>query len=131
MKKSLQEKYEEFQLLDQTIKQLQQHHSMLHSQLVELRKIEQSVLEIGALKKENGLLVPLGAGVFVKATLKATDEMIVNVGASTLVKKTKEETLVAVRKQINELDEFFGQVEAELTEKITEATQLHEALQES
>ena len=129
MKKEIQQKYEEFQHLDQHIKQLQQQATLIDAQLTELRRIDQSLDELKEIQLDTEMFVPIGSGIFMKAALKETKELLVNIGSNVIVKKEAEEAKTMLQNQIKELNEIFSYLEQELTQKITQAQSLSEELE--
>lgn len=129
MKKEIQQKYEEFQHLDQHIKQLQQQAALIDAQLTELRRIDQSLDELKEIQLDTEMFVPIGSGIFMKAALKETKELLVNIGSNVIVKKEAEEAKTMLQNQIKELNEIFSYLEQELTQKITQAQSLSEELE--
>lgn len=124
MEKELQRKYIEFQLLNQHIKKIDQQLAELGQQLTGLLILKDG---LGDLKKTTSkdLFVSLGPGVFLEATLKDTERVLVNVGSNILVKKLAENTKEMISGQIDEMRELIQKIEQEME---TEKTQL-EALQ--
>lgn len=124
MEKELQRKYIEFQLLNQHIKKIDQQLAELGQQLTGLLILKEG---LGDLKKTTSkdLFVSLGPGVFLEATLKDTERVLVNVGSNILVKKPAENTKEMISSQVDEMRELIQKIEQEME---TEKTQL-EALQ--
>src|SRR3989338_674899 len=96
----LQEKYIEMKMIEEHIKQLQEQLSTLEQQLGESMTARQSLDEVGKTDIGEEILVPLTQGVFVRATLKDNKDFLVNVGASTVVKKDLEGTKRLMENQI-------------------------------
>ena len=129
MKRGHKEKYEELQELDQHIKNIQQQTALLDAQLIELRKIVQSIEEVTEIKKPSEMFVPLGSGVFFKVTAKETREILVNVGANIMVKKDVEETRMLLQNQIQELSQLSSHLEQQVIHSITQARLISESLE--
>lgn len=103
-KKELQEKYIELQLYGEQLAQLQKQMELIEEQLMELRYVIQSLGETKNLKVGTELLVPIASGIFLKADLKDKENLIVNVGANTVVTKTVDEAKALLEKQFGELE---------------------------
>lgn len=129
MKKEIQEKYESFQELDQEIKQIQQQHTLIQNQLNDLMKIEESLKEISHIEPNTELVVPLGSGVFFKCILKDNKEVLLNIGANTIVKKKVEEAQEIIQNQVNSLNELATSLEEEATKRIVQIRELGEEIQ--
>jgi len=80
--KKAQEMYMQFQMLDQNIKQLQRQFEMITNQLIELSVTSSSLDEFNKIDNGKEVFVPLSSGIFAKANIKDTSELLVNVGAN-------------------------------------------------
>lgn len=83
----LQQKYMEYQTLEQQMKQMQKHMQMINDQLVELEYIKRSLADISAVEKGKEILCPLSSGIFVKARIEEPGNFYVNVGNNVVTKK--------------------------------------------
>ncbi len=68
----------------------------------------------------NETLFPLGAGVFVKGKLASVDKVIMNVGKQVAVEKEVDGAKKLVDEQIKSLENVFIQMNAEMTDIITQ-----------
>ena len=98
-----QEMYMEFQALDQRIKQIQKHLEVLTSQIMEMSGTSSSLDEFNKIKKGKEIFVPLSSGIFAKATLNDTSELLVNVGANTVVTKDVQSAKKLINSQVDEM----------------------------
>lgn len=130
MKKSedLQDKYIEFQLINQQIAQLQQQILSLSTQLIELKSLKDNLENFKKLKKGTESLVPLGANIFTKMELKENEEVIVNVGSNVLVKKSVPESQKIIDKQLKELESLIEQFQDNLEKIASRAQELQKDL---
>lgn len=129
----LQQKYLEFQMLDQQLKQTQKQMQLLEEQLVEIIYTQQSLEELKNVQKDTEILVPVSSGIFTKARLEEPGELVVNVGASTAVTKSINSTKEMLGRQIDEVQKLREQlvgilqkIEAQmeiLEKQLSEATQ--------
>lgn len=124
--KELQEKYFQFQLIVQQIEQIDQVISTLRKQVEELNTLKQTIEEITDIAEGNELLVPLGAGIFLKASLNDTKELLMNVGSKVVVKKTPLEALEMIKIQIEEITRVLEDTEREHVRLTTEQGSLQE-----
>ena len=99
----LQKKYLEFQLLDQQLKQTQKQAQLLE--------------ELKDVKPGSEILVPVSNGMFAKATLTDSHELIVNVGSGAAVPKTIEAAQQMLAKQLDEVQKVRVQL-AELMQQL-------------
>ena len=125
-----QEMYMEFQVLDQHIKQLQKQLEMVTHQLIELTVTSNSLDEFNNIKNEKEVFVPLSSGIFAKASIKDTSQLLVNVGANVVVKKDVAETKKLISNQIEEIKKVQKNMIDELDKMTEHAAQLEKQLQD-
>lgn len=119
--KKLQEKYIEFQIMDQQMKQIEKQIDAVSSQIQELAITSQSIDELSNVKTGTEIFVPLSKGIFTKAELKGSKEMLINVGSNTVVKKSVSDAKKFVEKQMEEITKVLQQLMAELQKMATKA----------
>lgn len=127
----LQQKYIELQLLDQQIKQIQQQLVLLEQQISDLTILEESLNEIKKVELNSEILAPLGAGVFIKASIKDNKEVLMNVGSNINVKKKIPDAIEIVKAQKEELQNIIRQTENELQKAGVQGMLLQEELQKA
>lgn len=110
----LQKAYLELQMLDQHMKQMQQQLQMITQQGAEMAATIQSLDEFTTLKKEKEMWIPLSSGIFAKATLKETEEVLVNVGANVAVTKDIPSTKKLINEQIVESEKIQHKIIAQI-----------------
>ena len=119
------EMFMEFQALEQHIKQLQKQLEMVTGQLVDLVSTSRSLDEFAGLSAGKEIFVPLNSGIYSKASITSTDELLVNVGANVIVKKDVPSTKKLINKQVDEIRNVQKQIMEEL-EKMTNRASLLE-----
>ena len=127
--KKAQELYMQFQMLDQHIKQLQRQLEAVTSQLIELSVTSSSLDEFKNLSSGKEIFVPLSSGIFAKASIKDTSELLVNVGANVAVKKDVTSTKSLIQNQMEEIKKIQKQMIDELEKMTSHAAQLEMQLQ--
>ena len=127
--KKVQEMYMEFKMLDQYIKQLQSQLEMITHQLIELNATNNSLNEFDKLNAGKEMFVPLSSGIFAKASIKDTSELLVNVGANVAVKKDVASTKKLIQKQMEEIKKIQKQMVNDLEKMTNHAAQLERQLQ--
>lgn len=105
-KENLQEKYVEFQMVDQQIKSLREQIESLEGQLGELQKLKLSLDSLETMKTDSESFVPLSSGVYLKGKITDNSVLLMNVGAGVMVEKPLKEGKEIVETQINELIEL-------------------------
>ena len=128
--KKAQEMYMEFQALEQHIKQLQKQLEMVTHQLIELNSTNNSLDEFTKINAGKEIFVPLSSGIFAKASIKDTSELIVNVGANVVVKKDVISTKKLIQNQMEEIKKIQRQMINELEKMTSHAAQIEMKLQE-
>ena len=124
-----QEMYMEYQALDQRIKQLQKQLELITQQIMEATSTSQSIEEFRNAKTGSEILVPLTSGIFATATLKDTSELLVNVGAGTVVAKDISSAKKLIVSQIDEMQKVQKRMADELEKMMGHAGQLEMQLQ--
>ena len=127
--KKAQELYMQFQMLDQHIKQLQRQLEAVTSQLVELSMTGSSLDEFKSLSAGKEIFVPLSSGIFAKASIKDTSELLVNVGANVAVKKDVASTKSLIQSQMEEVKKIQKQMIDDLEKMTSHAAHLEMQLQ--
>lgn len=101
----LQERYQQSQALEE-------HMEFLNQQSMELQQFDVSLSEIEK-SDDNGILAPIGKGIFVKADVKEKD-FFVEVGAGVVIKKSLRDTKKVVSEQVSRIGEMKYQIREEL-----------------
>lgn len=127
--KKAQEVYAEYQAVDQHVKQLQKQLEMLTSQLMEINATSRSLDEFGKIQAGKGIFVPLSSGIFAKAEIKNTSELLVNVGANVAVRKDIASTKNLIQKQFDEMKSIQRRMIDDLEKMTGRAAQLEAQLQ--
>ncbi len=102
--KKTQEKYLEMQRLDQQMKQVQKQLQLIGQQIQELAITEQALTDIKITKPGTEIFIPLASGIFIKAEIKDTKELALNVGANIVVKKDIENAELLISGQRTEIE---------------------------
>ncbi len=110
MKEDLQNKYMEYQILINNLKQLEQQFVMMEQHLNDLRGLDES-LDSLINTKENEMFSAVGNGVFIKTELKDKDSVLVNIGAGVVVKKKIRDAKNLVIRQVDEVQNLIIQIQ--------------------
>ena len=127
--KKAQELYMEFKVLEQHIKQMQAQLEAITHQLVELHSTGNSLDEFKKISAGKEILVPLSSGIFAKASVNGTSELLVNVGANTVVKKDVDSAKKLIQNQIEEIKKIQKHMINELEKMTNHAAQIEMQLQ--
>ncbi|MDD5417417.1 MAG: prefoldin subunit alpha [Candidatus Nanoarchaeia archaeon] len=95
----VQEKLYEFQLLQNELKSFEQQIAEFEERKLEMEMMKQTIDEIKNKEKES-VMVPLGSGVFMNASIKDDKTVFVNVGNGVVVRKKLSDAKEIIDKQI-------------------------------
>ena len=124
----LQKLYVEFQILNQTIQQLEKQSTALNNQLMDLMVTSQSLEDIKKTKEGTEILVPLSSGIYAKAELKDSKNFIVNVGSNVTLVKDVDSTKKLIEDQINEIKKLQENLVNQLQEQTAKASFLEQEI---
>ncbi len=129
-KNIFQQKYLEFQLLEQQIHEVYKQQQILNHKLQELTKLEEnlSFLEKGKYKKQ--LFAQIGSKFFLKAELKDNKQVLVNVGANIMTEKPIEEAKQLVSFEIKETNDVLNEINQHLINASVKLQDLQYELEE-
>lgn len=104
----------EYEYLRNQAEALQKNLEMINANLTEFGAVLESLEEIKGQRKENEILVPIGADSFVSARIIDTKKVIVGLGANVAVKKPIQEARKDLETRLKELDGVRGEVSEKL-----------------
>ena len=113
-KQKLQEKYVEFQLLQERIQEVEQQRQFIVQQNNELRKTRDSLNDLS--KSQNGeqIFSQIGGGVFIKTKLDEINSVLISIGANIFASKTVTETKEFLDMHIKELENTIENINSTL-----------------
>ena len=126
---AIREKYAEMKAIEEKLKELQEQMKMVEQQMEDLMVSTQGLDDFEKIKKGTEILVPLSSGVFAKATVQDNKNLLVNVGAGSVVKKDLSSAKDILRKQMGELAELQQKIGMQLQKFSTVAQQVQSDLQ--
>lgn len=106
--------YPQLQELQEGMQQVQQQLQLLLQQKAELEQLTDALHELKKHSGKKDVLVPFGAGIYLKAEIKDSSNVLLNVGAGVTVEKDIDATLVLIEKQSKELITIEGSMQEEL-----------------
>lgn len=122
------EKYSLLQMIEQQMKETQRHIKTLQNQQEDLLGSIQSMHDITKVDIGSEILVPVTNGIFVKGTLNEKENVIVNIGAQTAVKKTVPEARELLEQQFKEVENVVMQLTQDLQQLHAQAQQVEQEL---
>ena len=109
--KIIQEKYMELQLINQQMEEFQKQVKLVSEQIEEIGRIKEALSEFKNFKPGSEMLAPISSGIFVKARVEKTDELLVNVGGNTTVPKSVDATKALLERQLTEIRKVYEELE--------------------
>jgi len=119
---------EEYAVLAQLAEEIQREISLAQSLIAEIDSTVITLKNIGLLEESKEVLVPLSAGVYVKAVISKQEKFLVNIGSNILVEKTLEEALSMLNQRREELAQLVSKRAEELNAIISRVQQLRQIL---
>src|SRR3989338_4381323 len=114
MEKNQQELIFKLSIFEQQIRQLQQQINAIDEGIMELETLDFGMDELKNSKGKE-ILAPVGRGIFIKAKVES-EELTVDVGQRTFVKKSVSETQETIKKQVEKLKEAREELNKNLEE---------------
>lgn len=127
-KEKLQKRYMEFHILNHQIKEMQKQFQTIDAQIAELESTSQNIGELAEAEEGNKMFVSLSPGVFAKAELKDTKNVLINVGAGTAVEKKAEDVKQMVDNQVSELKTYREQMMKQIEMMVMKAKEFEKEL---
>lgn len=125
----LQQKYAQFQMLQQQLEEVNKAQEALQEQKAELDISVQAVREILKTPKGNEFLAPLANGIFLKGQVTDNQKLVVNVGSNVTVERTLAEVIKLLQKQQEETMQQVIEIQAILAELNSQMMSIYKELQ--
>lgn len=122
MEKEQQELMFKLSMFEQQIQQLQQQLQAVEQGIVEMASLNLGLDELKGSKGKE-ILSPIGRGIFTQTKL-LSEELTVDIGNKTFVKKSIPETKKIIEEQIKKLEEVKGELNNKLEEINIEMTNI-------
>ncbi len=103
-KNEVQQKYVEYQMIEQQIMQIQKQLQQIEAQTVELKRLHAAIGEFAGIDSGKEVLVPFSPGVYAKAEIKDTKKLLVNIGSNVVVSKSVDDTKDLIDSQVKEIE---------------------------
>ena len=129
--KDIQEKYQQFQVLQQHIEQISEQVKLMNQHNMELNASLEAVKELDKINLENEILTPLANGIFLKTKLQDNTKLLVNVGADIVVEKKTEEVGELLSKQKEDIMLRIVEAEGLLQQLSQQAQRIYQEVEEN
>ena len=106
----LQQKYMEYQMIEQQKQKVVEHLQKFDEQIGEVEQIITHINEMTLLKGNEETMLPLANGIFARGTISNVAKLYVNVGAGITVDKTPEQTIELLERQKEEILQYKNQL---------------------
>ena len=110
-KEELQEKVMEMETLRVQSGAIQQQYLVVMNTLQELTSAVQALESVDKLENKSEILVSLGGGAFINASLGDTSNVVLNLGANVMAEKKREDAIKVLDTQINQLKDAQNKLE--------------------
>lgn len=128
-KNNRKELYAELKELDNEIKKANSHIENIDEQVAELQSNKKILGKFADLNIGDELRVPLVSGVYFKAELKDTKNVMVNVGANVTVEKSPQEVIEILGGQVAELVEYKSTLVTQMKELIVRIEEIQKQVE--
>jgi len=108
----------ELRILEGTAEALQSRINLVNAALAELSVANMTLEGLEAEKKEASLVVPIGGGSYIEATLRGADKVIVGVGAGVAIEKTIKEAKENLENRLSNLEKTRTSLHQQLTQVV-------------
>jgi prefoldin alpha subunit len=87
------------------LKTLEYQFSLIQSTINDQTKAKITLEKLNGVKNDSELLLPIGGGAFINATLQNSSKVLYDIGEGVVIEKTIEDTIKNVDKRIKELQQ--------------------------
>ncbi|MGV8171816.1 MAG: prefoldin subunit alpha [Candidatus Woesearchaeota archaeon] len=118
-----QDKYQQMQILEYQIKQLQKVIESIDSQLGEIKNTVDALREFDKLEGNEEILFPIANGIFAKGRLNDDKNLRINIGSDINVEKSISDTIRMMDNQSKDIENYRAEINVQLEkfqEKIIE-----------
>lgn len=128
---NLNEKYVEFEMLNQRLSELQNQISSVEEQIDDLSTSINSLEELKNIKDGDEILLPIASGVFANAKITNTKELKVHVGNKIVAVKTVDSAIKLLTKRRIEHIKVHTRLNELFEESVSKAQELQDEIQSS
>jgi prefoldin alpha subunit len=118
------EKMFEAEMTNQQLEQMQEYLGNIAKQISEITSLKSEIDKYKDVAAGDDMLVPIAAGIFVKAKATGDQTFLVNVGAGAVVPKDAAAVQAMLDKQLSELHEYEKNIQAQFDKSLARLTEL-------
>ncbi|MDK2929812.1 MAG: prefoldin alpha subunit [Methanococcus sp.] len=126
MNEELQNQFMALDVYNQQVQKLQEELSNIDMMIMELLK---SIESMEGLKSSKEILLPLGAGAFIKAEAQNPEKIVLSVGVDVLLEKDVDDVIVDFQKSVEELEKTKELVNNQIQKTNQEIVKLRSELE--
>lgn len=126
--KEMQKKYMELQMIDHQMKQIQQQTQALEDQAAEMDAVQLALEDFSKSKPGSELLVTVTPGIFAKAKLEKSDNVLLSVGSGVVVQKSIPDAKKVLASQAVEMRKLQDELSAQVDKLSKHAEKVQEEL---
>jgi len=109
-----QDKYQQMQMLDYQVKQLQKVIEGIDAQLVEISSTIDALNDFKELGDDEEVLFPVANGIFAKGKLTDNKILRINIGSNVVVEKNVSDTIKMMEQQAMDIESYKTEVVSQL-----------------
>ncbi len=125
----IKQKYMEFKVLQEHIQKINEHMDVLKNQTLEINSTKEAIKEFAVLNIGSEILVPIADGIFIKGELKNNKDMLINVGADTVVERSIFDVMQLIEEQQSQAQTRLIEAQALLEEFEKQAMKIYEEVE--
>ncbi len=106
------------------LKTLEYQFSLIQTTINDQTKAKITLEKLNGVKNDSELLLPIGGGTFINATLQNSSKVLYDIGEGIVIEKTIEDTITDVDKRIKELqqtEEKISKMAQQIQDEATDA----------
>jgi len=119
-----QDKYQQMQMLDYQIKQMNKIMESIDTQLLEMSTTVDALKEFEKLKNNDDILFPVANGIFAKGKLTDNKILRINIGSDVIVEKSIVDTIAMMETQAKEVEDYKSEVMTQLQKFMDKMSEL-------
>ena len=116
----------EAEMIHQQLESLQEYLARVGKQITEVHQLKEALEQFRKVKQGDELLVPLAAGVFMKAIATEDSTLQVNVGKGVVVPKTIEGVHTMLDEQLAEMQQYEQQLQQQFEQLLARLRSIEE-----
>lgn len=126
----IQKKYIQGQLLKQHIASMVEQKNVLDEKIAEMSVSLDALERMDELKKGGEIWSSVGSGTFFRSDIKDTDSVMISIGAGIVIRKSREQASVILKKRIEEIRKLDLELMEEATKYASQLEEIEQELQE-